>query len=93
MIGVSKPEDSAIEEVVLHFNALTGRYMENKSIHETQKNKWLDATTFEVRIQVLVNYELERLILGYSDSVKVIEPQYLIDKIKDRIETNIKLYE
>ncbi len=35
MIGVSKPVDGTIEEVILHFNQLTGRYMENKSIVET----------------------------------------------------------
>ena len=56
--------------------------MENKSIHETQKHKWLDENTFEVRIKVYLNYELERLILSYGDSVKVISPIKLQDIIK-----------
>jgi predicted DNA-binding transcriptional regulator YafY len=85
MIGVSKPIDSQIEEVVLHFNQLTGKYMENKSMHETQRNKWIDENTLEVRIKVYLNYELERLILSYGDSVKVIKPQQLIDKISYRL--------
>ncbi len=85
MIGVSKPIDGAIEEVILHFNQLTGRYMENKSIHETQKNNWIDENTFEVRIKVYLNYELERLILSYGESVTVIQPQHLKEKIKNRL--------
>ena len=85
MIGVSKPIDSKSEEVILHFNQLTGRYMENKSIHETQKHKWIENETFELKIKVILNYELERLILSYGDSVTVIEPQHLIDKIKLRV--------
>jgi len=82
---VSKPIDSELEEVVLHFNQLTGRYMENKSIHETQKHKWLDANTFEVKIKVILNYELERLILSYGESVRVVEPQILKEKIRERL--------
>lgn len=85
IIGVSKPIDSELQEVVLHFNQLTGRYMENKSIHETQKHKWLDANTFEVKIKVMLNYELERLILFYGESVKVVKPQILKQKIKERL--------
>ena len=85
IIGVSKPIDSELQEVVLHFNQLTGRYMENKSIHETQKHKWLDANTFEVKIKVMLNYELERLILSYGESVKVVKPQILKQKIKERL--------
>jgi predicted DNA-binding transcriptional regulator YafY len=93
MIGVSKPEDSAIEEVVLHFNALTGRYMENKSIHETQKHKWLDSATLEVRIKVYLNYELVRLILGYGDSVQVVHPETLKNTVKQKHLSAFHLYQ
>ena len=77
MVGVSKPIDGAIEEVILHFNQLTGRYMENKSIHETQKHKWIEESTFEVRIKVYLNYELERLVLSYDENANVIGPENL----------------
>jgi predicted DNA-binding transcriptional regulator YafY len=85
MIGVTKPENQPIENVVLHFNKLTGKYMETKSIHETQKNKWMDASTLEVKIKVVINYELERLILSYCESVKVIAPESLRLKIQQRL--------
>lgn len=92
MIGVSKAEGAVLENVVLHFNQLTGRYMENKSIHETQKHKWINENTLEVKIKVMVNYELERLILSYGDSVTVIEPQHLINKIKFRVNNTLLNY-
>lgn len=85
MIGVSKAEGAILENVVLHFNQLTGKYMENKSIHETQKHKWIDENTLEVKIKVMVNYELERLILSYGESVRVVEPHHLKEKIKERL--------
>ncbi|MEM8522290.1 WYL domain-containing protein [Flavobacterium sp. PL12] len=92
MIGVSKGVDAVLENVVLHFNQLTGKYMENKSIHETQKHKWIDEFTLELKIKVMPNYELERLILSYGESVKVIEPQYLQDKIKERLLKGLENY-
>jgi predicted DNA-binding transcriptional regulator YafY len=92
MIGVSKAEDAVLENVVLHFNQLTGRYMENKSIHETQKHKWIYENTLEVKIKVMVNYELERLILSYGESVKVIEPQLLKEKIENRLKLGFEQY-
>ena len=92
MIGVSKSEVAVLENVVLHFNQLTGKYMENKSLHETQKHKWLDENTLEVKIKVIVNYELERLILSYAESVAVVEPQHLKDKIKSRLLKGLENY-
>jgi predicted DNA-binding transcriptional regulator YafY len=93
MIGVSKSEGAVLETVVLHFNQLTGRYMENKSIHETQKHKWIDNNVFELKIKVILNYELERLILSYGDSVRVIEPEHLLNKIKERLRKGFALYQ
>jgi predicted DNA-binding transcriptional regulator YafY len=92
MIGVSRSEDAVLENVVLHFNQLTGKYMENKSIHETQKHKWINTDTLELKINVAINYEVERLILSYGDSVTVIEPQHLIDKIKLKINNALRNY-
>ena len=92
MIGVSKPIDGKLEEIVLQFNQLTGKYMENKPIHETQKHKWQNEETLEVKIKVFPNYELERLILSYGDSVKVIEPLYLKNQILIRLQKCINQY-
>ncbi len=92
MIGVSKAEGAVLENVVLHFNQLTGKYMENKSIHETQKHKWIDENTLEVKIEVMINYELERLILSYGESVRVVEPLHLKEIIKSRLLNGLNNY-
>jgi predicted DNA-binding transcriptional regulator YafY len=92
MIGVSKAEGAVLENVVLHFNQLTGRYMENKSLHETQKHKWIGENTLELKINLIINYELERLILSYGESVSVVGPQHLKDKIKLRLLNSVNNY-
>lgn len=92
IIGVTKPVDAPVENIVLHFTGRTGNYMETKPLHGSQKSKWLDDETFEVTLQLIFNYELERLILSYADSVSVIQPLGLAATIKNRLKEALKQY-
>lgn len=93
MIGVTKPEDAKIENVVLHFFGRTAKYIESKALHGSQRAKWINVNTLEVSLQVMVNYELERLILSYCESVKVIHPQNLVDTIRRRLSEGLNIYQ
>ena len=66
--------------------------METKPLHGSQKSKWIDENTLEVKLNIIINYELERLILSYADSVTVIHPQSLLDIIKNRISNSLNKY-
>lgn len=92
IIGVTKPIDSEIENVVLQFVGRTGRYMESKPIHGSQKSKWLNDNLLEVKLELMINYELERLILSYADSVQVIQPLSLVKSIKERLKQAYENY-
>jgi len=92
IIGVTKPVDAVSEKVVLHFKGKTGKYMETKPLHGSQKTKWKDEQTLEVTLDLIINYELERLILSYAESVKVIKPIKLATLIKERIFSANNLY-
>jgi len=91
IIGVTKPNGKEPEKVVLHFIGRTGKYIETKPLHGSQKPKWINETTLEVTLDIIINYELERLILSYADSVKVIHPIALTSLIKNRLEMALKL--
>lgn len=81
-IGVTKPIDSKTENVVLHFFGVTGHYIETKPLHGSQKTNWLNQDTLEVKLQIIINFELERLILSYGESVEVISPNNLREEIQ-----------
>ncbi len=93
IIGVTKPESSGIEEITLHFYGKTGHYIESKPIHPYQRHKWLSSEILEVNLELIINYELERLILSYADSVKVIQPQSLVEQIKERLSKGVYQYD
>jgi len=92
IIGVTKPPEAIIEKIKLHFYGKTGKYIESKPIHGSQKKKWIDENTLEITLELVINYEFERFILSYADSVKVIYPKSLEVQIKNRLTFAINLY-
>ena len=92
IIGVTKPVDAEPEKVVLHFTGKTGNYMETKPLHGSQKSNWIDDNTLEITLDVIINYELERLVLSYADNVSVIEPLSLHKSIKTRLKNALEQY-
>lgn len=92
MIGVTKPENAQLENIVLHFFGKTARYIESKPIAGCQKHRWLDSDTLEVELNLIINYELERFILSYANAVKIIQPKSLIEKVENRLKDSLQLY-
>jgi predicted DNA-binding transcriptional regulator YafY len=85
IIGVTKPAGETLNKVILHFNLQTGKYIETKPLHGSQKSCWIDDETLEVKLDVVINYELEMLILSFGDTVVVRNPIELKEKIHQRL--------
>jgi predicted DNA-binding transcriptional regulator YafY len=92
IIGVTKPAEAEVEKVVLQFTGLTAKYIETKPIHGSQKPKWLDKNTLEIRLKIILNYEFERFVLSYADNVKVIEPDKLRNTVTYRLKNALGYY-
>jgi predicted DNA-binding transcriptional regulator YafY len=93
IIGVTKPENEKMCKVVLHFNGDTCRYIETKPLHGSQKAKWISEDVLEVSLEVLVNFELKRLILSYGDKVKVVGPATLATAVQQELKKASLQYE
>lgn len=92
MIGVSKFIGKEVEEVKLVFHKEQAPYIETKPLHWSQKSKYLDDGSLEIRIQVMLNYELEMRILSFGEKVKVIEPAILVTTILNRLKKQFENY-
>lgn len=93
IIGVTKPLDGKLENIVLHFYGNTGKYIVSKPLHGSQKDKWIDENTLEVRLELIPNFEFERTILSYGDNVQVIAPESIISTIKEKLQKAVSLYQ
>ena len=92
IIGVTKEEGKQVENITLHFIGKTGKYIESKPIHGSQKSKWIDNKLLEVNLQLIVNYEFESLVLSYADNVKIVSPKWFVGYIKNKLGKAERLY-
>lgn len=72
------------------FTIPQGNYVETKSLHGSQKHKWIDKNTLEVRLEVIPNYELERMIISFAEEVKIIRPVELKNRIREPFRNALK---
>lgn len=92
IVGVTYQKDTPLTQVKLLFAACQKPYVLTKPLHQSQKNRILNSGELEVRIMVRPNYELETLILGFGEKVKVLEPKELKVKVAERLAQALKNY-
>lgn len=91
IIGVTKKVNDELQTIKLWFSPNQAPYIITKPIHPSQKIKNSE-DGLEVTISVVPNYELEKLILSFGESVKVISPNSFREIILDRIKNSVKNY-
>ncbi len=90
-IGVTKKANDELVEIKLWFSPSQAPYIVTKPIHPTQKSKNTE-DGLEVTIKVVPNYELEKLILSFGETVKVLSPKSFQKTILGRINNSAGLY-
>ncbi|HEX2975149.1 MAG TPA: WYL domain-containing protein, partial [Bacteroidales bacterium] len=84
--------DKFFQLIILQFFGISGNYVETKPLHGSQKGKWISPDVFEVNLELLQNYELEKLIISYGEDVLVVGPENLRKKISERLSKAVSLY-
>ena len=84
-IGVTKTAKDRPFKVILHVDKKNAPYVLTKPLHSSQAVLKEDETGVVIRIDVVLNFELEREILGFGESVKVLAPRLLVSRVKRRL--------
>jgi predicted DNA-binding transcriptional regulator YafY len=92
MTGVSKFDKGPIEVKLLILDDEQASYINTKPLHQSQKRLKKVEGGYETSINVIHNYELEKLILSFGERIKVLSPLILRDKIKERVNKLINYY-
>jgi predicted DNA-binding transcriptional regulator YafY len=88
VIGVTVYEKE-IEKVILEIDNILFPYVETKPLHGSQKIKERNQTTTTIELNLIINYELENLLLGYIDKIRIIAPDHLREKMVSRVKEAI----
>jgi predicted DNA-binding transcriptional regulator YafY len=92
VIGVSVPNISAPQKVILKIERELWPYIKTKPMHGSQKVKQETSEFTIIQLEVLLNYELESLILSRGEAIEVLEPAQLREKIKTRLQQLLNKY-
>lgn len=93
VIGVTKSPNQRDCEVVFWVDLANAPYVITKPLHHTQKVVGGDATGKIFSIRVVLNFELERELLGFGSKLKVLSPRILVKQIKGQLFKTMANYE
>lgn len=92
VLGVTVKEDMKTEEIIFKTNNKNAQYILTKPIHTSQRKIDSDdkETTFQLTMKV--NFEMERLFLGFGKEVEIISPRSLRNSIASNLKQALEKY-
>ncbi|WP_340199382.1 helix-turn-helix transcriptional regulator [Ascidiimonas sp. W6] len=91
-IGVTVLNDEQLQEVIFKIDIHNAPYVLTKPFHASQEVLEMLDDGIIFRIYVHLNFELERLILGYGESIEIISPRNLRRRIRKKLEKALHMY-
>ncbi|RXM40744.1 WYL domain-containing protein [Chryseobacterium sp. CH21] len=93
IVGVTVSESMDPRNVVFWVDAGNAPYVKTKPLHKSQEiiKEDVEGTFFKICVQI--NFELERLLLGFGDALIVHKPQKLRVKMEEKFKTGSKNYQ
>ncbi len=93
VIGVTKTERDIATDVLFKAVPAHAPYIITKPLHSSQQVLQVDENGTLFKIKVIINFELERELLGFGDYIKVIAPRLLVRMIKKRVAATQAIYD
>jgi len=92
VIGVSVSPNARNERVLFYADRETAPYIVTKPLHSSQEiiEATTDGTIFAINVQL--NFELEREILGFGNRIRVLAPEYFRRQIKENLSQALDQY-
>ncbi|UTW65254.1 WYL domain-containing protein [bacterium SCSIO 12643] len=91
--GVTVLNDEQLQEVDLKLDARNAPYVITKPFHSSQKTLQInDDGSAIIRVKVHLNFEFERLILGFGNTIQVLKPGTFRRRIQNKLKDALELY-
>jgi predicted DNA-binding transcriptional regulator YafY len=81
-----------VEEIVLSFTPLRGRYVKAKPIHQTQEVLLDTETECRVRLRLAPNRDLMMHLRSYGEDLTVLQPASLVQAMRDSLQATLARY-
>lgn len=92
--GVTVMNDEQLIDIVLKVDKYNAPYVLTKPFHISQRLiEQYDDGSIKISLHVHHNFEIERVLLGFADSIEVIEPTSLRTRLKEKFERAYRIHE
>lgn len=92
VFGITNLTSDPVEHVRFVAYGKTAKYIETKPFCPKCSFKWLSDSELEVCLNVKINYELEHQLLSWADSIKILEPERLVERHKNLLKKALENY-
>ncbi len=92
VIGVTVTERQRPRNVVFWIDKDNAPYVKTKPFHPSQEIVKESETGTIFKIQVQLNFELERMILGFGETIQILRPNILKERIETKLKKAVKNY-
>lgn len=95
VIGVTKSLRDKPSEILFKIIGEQAQYVLTKPLHSSQRivERHKNDRSITFAMKVVMNYELERLLLGYGENIQVLQPPTLAKRLRDIHQQAADLYE
>lgn len=91
--GIVGPSAGKAEKILLEFTEKQGNYIRTMPLHKSQEIIEETEEKMLVKLKLIPSYDFEMELLFYGDSVKVIEPKSLAEKLAERLKNAVQRYD
>jgi predicted DNA-binding transcriptional regulator YafY len=92
IVGVTILQSEELKKISLKVDAQLAPYIETKPLHGSQREVERNNESVVFSIEVVPNFELEKLILSFGDQMVVLSPEDFRERIRTRIKNNLTHY-
>jgi predicted DNA-binding transcriptional regulator YafY len=94
VVGVTVNQGLRAKIIEVWIDADNAPYVLTKPFHHSQKlTTENDDGSIIITLNIKINYEIERLLLGFADGLEVIGPESLRKRMKDKFEKTLLRYD
>jgi predicted DNA-binding transcriptional regulator YafY len=94
VVGVTVNQGERASNIKLWVDRYNAPYVITKPMHHSQIiEKENGDGSIEINIKVKINFELERLILGFGDAIEILQPERVRKRIHQKLKKATRRYE
>lgn len=90
--GIISPDDEEPQDIILSFDPFQGKYIKTLPLHDTQQVLVDNDEEMRIGLRICLTHDLLMELLSFGNTLKVIAPQSLADRVKQAHEQAYRQY-